>query len=309
MLQLGVAVVSDISPVVAIIGGVKITQKSLDDEMSSFLNRLDESLYQEREKYLNSKLLDLEAGGNDVTISELLEKEVGQKIKMNDRAVRKYYEENMDRFQGRSFNEVIPQVRGMLRQQLGDALFITYINKLKRKYKASYTIPLFSYTSPVKKAAVVEIVEFSDFECGYCQNAHKYLKKLKKKYGDRINVVFKNYPLKFHKHAYLSAVAGECAKKQKAFGPYADLLFKNQKKLSKVKLFYFADKLHLDADMFKACMNDGSGDREVKADMAEGNKMRVSNTPTFFINGKRFEGLPPESIFNKYIEASLQKNR
>jgi protein-disulfide isomerase len=147
------------------------------------------------------------------------------------------------------------------------------------------------------KDSKIKVVEFSDFECPFCSKAADALNQLKAHFGDKIHVVFRQFPLDFHKAAQLAHQASLEALAQGKFWQFHDLLFKNQKALSREDLEKYAGEVGLDLDKFKKALDEGTHKAAVDADIALGGKVGVDGTPTMFINGERvnnpsdFEGM------------------
>lgn len=159
----------------------------------------------------------------------------------------------------------------------------------------------------------VEIVEFSDFQCPYCQQFYNVAyKEIKTKYIDtgKVKLTFRQYPLPFHANAQKAAEASECANKQNKFWQYHDVLFiKGQADgtgLAVTDLKKYAQDLGLDTNKFNSCLDSGETADIVKKDLTDGQKAGVSGTPTFFINGKKVVGAQPFTVFQQEIEAALK---
>ena len=135
--------------------------------------------------------------------------------------------------------------------------------------------------------ATVTIVEFSDFQCPYCSLAANAVNEIKPEYKDKVRVVFRQFPLSFHKQAHLAAQASLAANAQGKFWEYHDKLFANQKQLERANLEAYAEELGLDMDAFKKALDEGTYKETVDAELALGGEVFVSGTPTVFINGKR----------------------
>lgn len=134
--------------------------------------------------------------------------------------------------------------------------------------------------------AKVTLVEFSDFECPYCGEAHNEMVNILAKYKNDIKFVFKQFPLPAHPDAYLAAEASECANDQGKFWEYYDLLFTNQDKLQQNYLLGYAKTLNLNQDQFTQCLTSHVKKAEISADIVEGNKLNIKGTPSFFLNGQ-----------------------
>jgi protein-disulfide isomerase len=135
--------------------------------------------------------------------------------------------------------------------------------------------------------AKLAIVEYSDFECPYCSQAAEAVKKIKEKYGKDVRFVFRQFPLSFHENAQLAAEASLAAHAQGKFWPYHDLLFANQKKLDRQSLESYAEQVGLDMAKFKKALDEHTYAGQVKADMALGEQLGVSGTPTMVVGTER----------------------
>lgn len=157
--------------------------------------------------------------------------------------------------------------------------------------------------------AKVTIVEFSDFQCPYCSKAAKTLGEIKKKYGKKVRVAFKNYPLPFHSHAKIAAQAGLCANEQSSdkFWKMHDAMFADQTKLMESGLIETSKKIGLDQKKFETCLKSGKYAKQVEAEMKEGQDVGVKSTPTFFVNGMLVSGAQPLSVFSEIIDEELAK--
>ena len=157
--------------------------------------------------------------------------------------------------------------------------------------------------------APITLVEFSDFECPYCQRHFlEVYPRLQSEYGDQIRFVFKDYPLtSIHPNAVPAAEAALCAHEQGAFWPYHDLLFGGTEGFSRASYESYAASLGLDADAFTLCLDDGRYNEQVMADLNFGIETGVSSTPTFFINGIGLVGAQPFEVFAQIIDYELER--
>ncbi len=155
--------------------------------------------------------------------------------------------------------------------------------------------------------AKATLVEFSDFQCPYCSRAANASNELKKKYGDKVRIIFRQFPLSFHKEAHLAGQASLAAKAEGKFWEYHDLLFANQKALKRPDLEKYAKQLGLNMAKFKKALDDGTYKAAVDADLAVGKSVAVQGTPTMFLNGKRVSNPGDASAIGKEIDAILAK--
>lgn len=134
------------------------------------------------------------------------------------------------------------------------------------------------------------VIEFSDFQCPYCAEAHKTLKELLAKYPDKIRLVYKNLPLiSIHAEALPAATAAWAAYQQGKFWEYHDALFTNQKQLGQALYLDIAKKLNLDLGKFKRDLT--LANPAITKDIQLAEKLAVSGTPFFVINSPTFSGV------------------
>ena len=152
-------------------------------------------------------------------------------------------------------------------------------------------------------SAPITIVEYSDFQCPYCTQGYKNLEQLRKIHGDKLRVVFKNFPLNFHPQAmpaaqWFEAISMQSAEKGWAFH---DALFENQSKLGEEYFKALAKDLGLDvAKAAKDAKSEGVA-KKIEADIAEAKKFGIEGTPAYLINGVPLRGAYPVSEFEKII--------
>jgi protein-disulfide isomerase len=163
----------------------------------------------------------------------------------------------------------------------------------------------------------VTLVEYGDFQCPFCGQYYPVVKQVEAKYGDRVFFQFRNYPLpNLHPNAFSAARAAEAADMQGKFWEMHDLLYETQAEWSKLgdaSSFFasLAKQLKLDMTKFKKDYASSAANDRINADQAEGNKLGVSGTPTFFIDGKKIEVTQDPASFDKPINdaiANKQKN-
>lgn len=162
-------------------------------------------------------------------------------------------------------------------------------------------------TSP--KAAFT-IVEFGDFQCPSCKEAHPIIKEILKIYGDKVNFVSRNFPLPQHKNALSAAQAAEAAGVQNKYWEMYDKLYENQDSWAlesdPVEIFVeFAKDLGLNVDKFKEDVKNEKFKEKINKDQADGNTLLVNSTPTFFINGQMVVGIPNIDALKAAIDQSL----
>jgi protein-disulfide isomerase len=159
--------------------------------------------------------------------------------------------------------------------------------------------------------AEVTVIEYSDFQCPFCAEYAGWMTQLREKYGDRVQFVFRNYPLAKHEWATFAAQVAYAASRQDRFWEMHDLLYQRQDEWSASSdprpLFdSYAESLGLDMDQFHADADAQAATDFIKQQAAEGKASGVSHTPWFVVDG---ESVLPRSLeqFDKVIQQALQE--
>ena len=140
--------------------------------------------------------------------------------------------------------------------------------------------------------APLALLEYGDYECPACGKVHPVVKAIQEELGDQVCFAFRNFPLtNIHPHAMHAAEAAEAAGAQGKFWEMHDLLFENQDALDDDSLLSYAEDLDLDLNRFINDLNSGVYGERVRQDFKAAIRAGVNRTPTFFINGDRFDGL------------------
>jgi len=142
--------------------------------------------------------------------------------------------------------------------------------------------------------APITLVEYGDYQCPYCGQAHPILKSLQARLGDRMRLVFRNFPLtELHPNALNAAEAAESVAEQAgedAFWKMHDTIYEHQHALDDAHLVRYATALGADGDRVSSDLESGAHSERIRADFMSGVRSGVNGTPTFFINGDRYEG-------------------
>ncbi|MFU8802330.1 MAG: thioredoxin domain-containing protein [Bradymonadaceae bacterium] len=154
--------------------------------------------------------------------------------------------------------------------------------------------------------APVVIVEFSNFPCPHCGRLSGVLKELLKDFPDQVRVEFRHFPFAHQEEGNLAARAGVCANEVGKFWPLHDAMFENAPALSKPAILGYARGAGLDAQALSACMDSELSRRIVQTDVSAGQKLGIQGTPTFFLNGRRIEGVLPYPELTRLVRKHLR---
>ena len=138
--------------------------------------------------------------------------------------------------------------------------------------------------------APIKLLEYGDYECPYCGEAHPVVKEVQERLGERLCFAFRNFPLSnSHPHAEHAAEAAETAAEHGHFWQMHDLLYENQDALEDEDLAQYASALGLDARRFISEVQAGAHVSRIREDFRSGARNGVNGTPSFFINGVRYD--------------------
>jgi len=139
--------------------------------------------------------------------------------------------------------------------------------------------------------APVTLVEYGDFECPYCGRAFPIVEELRRRMGDQLRFVYRNFPLtQVHPHAEHAAEAAEAAAAQGRFWEMHHWLFRHQFSLEDEALLDGAEEIGVDVNRVRSELADGTWTKRVRDDFSDGIRSGVNGTPTFYINGVRHNG-------------------
>lgn len=146
------------------------------------------------------------------------------------------------------------------------------------------------HTQGSPNAAIV-LVEYGDYECPFCGEAYANVKKVQQHFGKKLKFVFRNFPLsQSHPHAVAAAMAAEAAGLQGKFWEMHDLLYENQTSLEYENLMEYAELLKLNIKEFTKDIESNSLLERVKSNFQSGVRSGVNGTPSFYVNGLKYEG-------------------
>lgn len=313
--------------VVGRVGDVTVTMADLDEAWrrndAASRIRMLQDLYDTRRRALDivigDILIEREAVAKGTSRDELLAQELPERtLPVTEEEIALLYRQNEEAFGARTLEQMTPEIRMFLEQQRPTQALHAYMNEL-RAVAGDVRVELDPPRTPVSvnsqdpafgpAAATIEIIEFSDFQCPFCQRLTATLEQLKSAYGDDVRLVFKDYPLPNHAQAFKAAEAGHCALEQDKFWELHDAMFENQDALEVEDLKRHAGMLGMDQTAFDACLDSGRHAARVNANLREGQEVGVSSTPTVFVNGRAVLGAAPYALFEQVIEEELERSR
>jgi protein-disulfide isomerase len=260
------------------------------------------------------------AKAKGMNANEFMESEVKRRIKpVTDGQVVSFFQQNQAQMQGRNLEAMSPAIRRYLEEQERGTAYRAFVGELRKAGpRVDMMIDAPRYTVEVAPddpvlgdaKAPVTVVEFSDFQCPFCRQVMPTLKKLREVYGDRVRIVWKDFPLtSIHPQAFKAAEAAHCAREQSKFWEYHDRLFENQGALDADFLKKYAADTGLDAAKFNTCLDTAKYAERVQAQMGVGNQLGVSSTPSMFVNGRMVSGAQPFEVFTAIIDEELERAR
>lgn len=314
--------------VAARVGDRTITLKELDDrwrqndpaQQAQALNQLYEGRRGALEAIVAQMLIEQAAKGKGMAVEQYTEAEVASRIKpVTEGQIVSFFQENQGQMQGQPLQKMTTPIRNYLEEQERANAYRAFVNDLKKAgpavtmvLDAPRSVVAVDAGDPVlgPATAPVTIVEFSDFQCPFCQRVSPTLKRVRDAYGDRVRIVWKDFPLtSIHPQAFKAAEAAQCAHEQGKFWEYHDRLFGNQQALQVESLKKYAADAGLDAAKFGSCLDTAKYAERVQAQMGVGAGLGVNSTPAVFINGRLLSGAQPYETFVTVIDEELERAR
>lgn len=284
--------------VVAEIADHKVTAEELEQKQAGKLLQAKYKYYlAERdalEQLIDDQLLEMQASKEGVTLDELFKRHIAVNVpEPTEDQLRFYYEgvQTDESYEAARAN-IIETVRQLRTKKARDK----YVAELRGQYNVVVELNQPSAHVEVGTAprlgpetAPVQVIEFADYECPYCQKVNADLIRLREQFGDKVSLVYKDFPLPMHPLAPRAAEAAHCAGQQGKFWEFHDALFQN-KRLQVSDLKQEARALKLDVARFDQCLDGGEQIAPVKNDAKEGQRLGLQGTPSFFINGHFMSG-------------------
>jgi protein-disulfide isomerase len=313
--------------VVAEVGGRRITLKDVDQRWQEMdpgeRARLTQTLYQHRrnvlEQIIGDMLIEEAAKAANLAVPQYLEKEAGARAKpVSEADLQQFYEENKDRAQGRTFDQLRQPIQEFLtdqRRQQARAILVEDLKKKGGGVRMLLDPPRVNVeaaaTDPVKGPAnaPITIIEYSDYQCPFCARVNPTLDQVRKAYGDQVRIVFKDFPLPNHPEAPKAAEAAHCAGEQGKYWELHDRLFANQQALQVPMLKEHARAVGLDMNAFNQCLDSGKHTQRVADNLRSGEALGVQSTPTLYVNGRPVIGAQPFDFFKSVIDEELARRR
>jgi protein-disulfide isomerase len=306
----------------AVVDGVAIISDEVEKSLAGQLSKLEEQIYnlkrQKLDALINEKLLENEAAKRKLTVPALLDAEVTAKVGLvTEQEIEKFYQDNKAQIKGEQ-----SQLREQLRSHLQNQKLASKREEFLASLRARAKVVVNLKPPPVQRVevsiqgapskggekAAVTIVEFSDFHCPFCRRVIPTLAQLESQYGEKIRLVFRDFPIEnLHPGASKAHEAARCANEQGKFWAYHDKLFDAPPKSSPEIFKELANEVGLNANDFETCVNSGKYQAAIKEDIAEGNRVGVSGTPAFFINGRQISGAQPLEAFARVIDDELAR--
>ncbi len=173
--------------------------------------------------------------------------------------------------------------------------------------KATYKVEVGDAYTKGGAQPKVTIVEWSDFQCPFCNRVVPTIGELVKDYGDDLAFAFKHNALPMHNRAKPAALAAEAAGKQGKFWEMHDLMFANNKDLTDENFVKWAGEIGIDVEQFKKDLADPALSKKVDDNQKQGTQLGARGTPAFFVNGRYLSGAQPKEAFKALIDEEMKK--
>ncbi len=303
------------NPTVATVGNHPITEADIDAELKPQIMAWQNRLYQLRRRAImqvaDDYLITQAAKKAGLSPDEYLKRKLGGASKVSDQDAKQFYDRHKAQIP-QPFEQIKPRIIAYLEHRQANDRRDALLGKLRRKYPVKVMLKPLRFNvetsgNPALGAgnAPVTIAEFADFQCPYCKRAEATLGQVRDEYGNKVRLVYLDFPLSMHPYAMGAAEAARCAGEQGKFWPYHDALFADPSKLAPKDLKQLAGKLKLNTKKFNSCFDHAKYKAAIDKDIAQGRELGVDGTPGFFINGRPLSGAQPAPVFEALINEEL----
>ena len=305
-------------PVAARVGDQVITVAELDASIKEDLwnretadgnpSRTHELRMAAAKALVSKRALEAEAKKRGLTTDALLEQEWKKLPPISDEEVKAFYDKNASQMQGAPYEAIAPRIRAHLESDAKRKVLDDIVAKANTKIELVRPRVTVSPGGQARGPADarVTIIEFSDFQCPFCQRAKPVLDEIATRYPNDVRIVYRNLPLdSLHPRARASAEAAQCAAEKNKFWEYHDRLFANNRALGDEDLRKYAKEVGLDAAAFDECVKSRRHKDRVEADVQEAKRLGITGTPAFVVNGILMSGLQTADSFDDVIKEEL----
>jgi protein-disulfide isomerase len=307
------AIAQEDAAVVAEVGNQKLTEAQLQEREAGKLLQARYKYYlAEREALdhlIDQQVLEMQAAKESLSVDELLKKHVTVSAKEPTEDQMKFY------YEGLGSDESYEAMRGKILESVHDMRMskakADYVTSLRDQFgvvvelgQPSAKVDITNAFRLGPKDAPVQLIEFGDFECPYCQKVHVELTRLREQFGDKVAIIYKDFPLPMHASSQKAAEAARCAGAQGKFWEFHDALFETHK-LQVPDLKAEARTLKLDGARFDQCLDSGETTAAVKKDLEQAKHLGLTGTPSFFANGHFMSGAIVYAKLRETVEAEL----
>jgi protein-disulfide isomerase len=288
----------DSANVIAEINGHPVTAGELEQKEASKLLQARYKFYVAQrdalQQYIDDQVLEIQAKKESLTVDELVKRHVSVNVQEPTEDQLRFYYEGVQTDE--PFESARPNIIETVRQLRMKKARAAYVSALRAELGVVVELDQPSAHVEAGKAprlgsdkAPVQIIEYADYECPYCQKVSPDLERLQQEFGNQVSLVYKDFPLPMHPLAAKAAEGARCASAQGKFWEFHDFLF-DTKKLQVSDMKAEARALKLDGDRFDRCLDKGEQFDDLKKDAQDAQRLGLQGTPSFFINGHFMSG-------------------
>jgi len=299
-------------------GGKSYASKDLPILAQQELAELEMKHYHDKNAIIHREMLQMYfaeyAKAKKITVEEA-EAQILQVDEPTEKEIKAFYEDNKDHIAYR-FEQVKDELKTYIAREQKEEKRQAVLNRVARekKFKLAYPAPSFptvdlnvaEFHSRGADKAKLHIVEFADFQCPHCKHASDAFKEIWDSYKGKVKFTFVDFPVNPSGISKKISEGGYCAAKQDKYWDYHYLAFASQAKLMPSSPLQFAKELKLDEEKFSACFTSKEAREFVERGLAEGKRLSVLATPTFYFNGRRAKIGHDAATLRREIDQALK---
>ncbi|MCB1871605.1 MAG: thioredoxin domain-containing protein [Gammaproteobacteria bacterium] len=300
--------------------GKEFHESDLNIQVRERLHQLASKYYQERRLLMDSAVWQIyltREAERQQKEPEQVAMEMINLVQPTEEAMSSFYEANKEKISA-PYDQVKRQISQFLMQQQALEERSKLVESIKKEGEYAFlidkpqppvaTIDTAGFPSKGPMLAPVEVVEFADYQCPHCKTASEILQRLETQYGEKIRVVFMDFPINRSGISLKVAEGAVCADQQGKFWVYHYGAFELQSSLSASSPLDLANKIGLDTARFNDCLTGTEAAAKVAKSKAEALRLGLDSTPTFFVNGIRLNAATNlENELSEAIEKALKE--
>lgn len=291
---------------------IHTTSLTQSSKLGPSWRKIKQQEYTIKKDFFYDTLLSFLANKSGQSVDDYVQTTIAPSVRVEASDIQSFYNKNKEALPDKPYDDIKPAISQYLKREKESLAIRRHLQSQAATHDAVFTVQrpftdriiqsnrLRQYTIG-KKDAPIHILKFSDLECGHCRRSFFDMKPLLKKYKDIVYFEYRHFPLRTNSPSERFSKGGVCAGEQDRFFDFIGAAFDKQRRLSNLSPRDLANDLNLDPEAFDACMSSSLPKKVVDLDLKEARKLNIKSTPTFYINGHLWTGIPSDADIQSFL--------